>query len=60
MLVLSRKSGEEIVCDHEIIIKVIKINGNQVKIGIEAPSQHRILRSEIKTHPMSLLPTTKK
>ncbi|HEX8201346.1 MAG TPA: carbon storage regulator, partial [Isosphaeraceae bacterium] len=37
MLVLSRKLNEKIVIDGEIVVTVVKIDRNQVRIGIEAP-----------------------
>jgi len=47
MLVLSRKLSEEIRIGNEVIIKVISISENQVKIGIEAPSEVKVYRAEI-------------
>jgi carbon storage regulator len=47
MLVLSRKEGEQIVLDEDIVVKVIHIKGHRVRLGIEAPQAKRILRKEI-------------
>ena len=47
MLVLTRKIGESIVIDGEITIKVSQIQGNRVRICIDAPKSHRVVRSEI-------------
>jgi carbon storage regulator len=47
MLILSRKLNEEIVINSEIKIKIISISENQVKIGIVAPENIKILRGEI-------------
>jgi carbon storage regulator len=46
MLVLSRKPAEAIRIGDDIIIKVIAIRGGQVKIGIEAPQEVRVMRME--------------
>lgn len=48
MLVLSRKKNDSIVIDNQIKIKVIQVKGNQVRLGIEAPRDVRILRGELK------------
>jgi carbon storage regulator len=47
MLVLSRKVNEKIVIDGGIVLTVVKIEGGQVRLGIEAPSHVKILREEI-------------
>ena len=47
MLVLSRKLNDEIVIEGDIRIKVISITGNAVRLGIEAPQQIAIVRSEL-------------
>lgn len=47
MLVLSRKLGERIVINGNIVVTVVKIDRNQVRIGIEAPGSVRVFRQEI-------------
>lgn len=47
MLVLTRKRMEQIVIGSEIRITVVKLEGNQVRLGIEAPADVGILRSEL-------------
>ncbi|QDU38403.1 hypothetical protein Mal4_27300 [Maioricimonas rarisocia] len=47
MLVLTRKIGEEILIDGEIVLKVSEIQGNRVKLCVEAPRSRRILRGEV-------------
>jgi carbon storage regulator len=46
MLVLTRKSTEEIRIGNDITIKVIAIRGGQVKLGIDAPRGIRVSRVE--------------
>jgi carbon storage regulator len=47
MLILTRKSDESIVIGNNIRIKVLKVQGNQVHIGIDAPRELSVYRQEI-------------
>jgi len=47
MLVLSRKLNEKIVIDGGIVVTVVKIDRNQVRLGIEAPGHVSVFREEI-------------
>ena len=47
MLVLSRKVNENIVIDGRIVVKVVRTDGNFVKLGIEAPPDVPVHRQEI-------------
>jgi carbon storage regulator len=47
MLVLSRKTQEAIVINGEITVRIIEIRGNTVRLGIEAPKEIPVHRSEI-------------
>ena len=47
MLNLTRKSGEALVLDGGIEIKITEICGDQVRIGIEAPSDVKVYRKEL-------------
>ena len=47
MLVLSRKLGEKIVIGDSIVLTVVKIDRNQIRLGIEAPASVAIYREEI-------------
>ena len=48
MLVLSRKKNESIVVDDNIVITVVEIRGDKVRLGIEAPREVPIHRSEVR------------
>jgi carbon storage regulator len=47
MLVLSRKPLQSIVIGSDIRITIVKVERNQVRIGIEAPRDVSILRDEL-------------
>jgi carbon storage regulator CsrA len=47
MLVLSRKLDESIVIGDDVVVKVIGVERGVVKLGIDAPSDISILRSEL-------------
>lgn len=51
MLILTRKADEHIRIGPDITISVFEIEGNRVKIGIDAPRGVNILRSELEEHP---------
>jgi carbon storage regulator len=47
MLVLSRKAGEAIVIGGGITVYVVDVKGKFVRLGFTAPSETKILRSEL-------------
>jgi len=47
MLVLSRKLNEKIIINGDITVTVVKIDRNQVRIGIEAPGDVPVYREEL-------------
>lgn len=47
MLILSRKLGESIVIDGNIRVKILRVDGDVVKLGIEAPATVPVHRQEI-------------
>ena len=47
MLVLTRKVGEKIVIGKNITITVLEARGSKIRIGIDAPAQVPVLRSEL-------------
>lgn len=47
MLVLARKKGESIVIQDHIHVTILEVDGETVKIGIEAPKEIEVYRKEI-------------
>jgi carbon storage regulator len=47
MLVLTRKLNETIRINDDIEIKVIRLTGNRVKIGVQAPQDVKVMRGEL-------------
>jgi carbon storage regulator len=47
MLVLARKKGESIIIDDEIEVQIISVEGDTVKLGINAPKSKPIHRKEV-------------
>ena len=47
MLVLSRKVDQEIVIDGNIRVRVLKVKGNTIRLGIDAPRDVHIARGEL-------------
>ena len=57
MLVLSRKESQKIRLGDSIVITVVRVTGDKVRIGIEAPRDMVILRDELE--PLKLEATTR-
>lgn len=53
MLVLTRKLSQQLHIGNDIVITVVKVRGNTIRLGIEAPRDVRILRSELDGTPVS-------
>lgn len=47
MLVLSRKIGESIIVGDDIEISIVDIQGDNIRIGINAPKSIKIFRKEV-------------
>ncbi|MGA2641141.1 MAG: carbon storage regulator CsrA [Spirochaetia bacterium] len=47
MLILARRIGESIMVGDQVEISVVDIKGDQVKLGIKAPSQVKVYRLEV-------------
>ena len=59
MLVLSRRENERIKLGDSIVVTVVRVAGDRVRLGIEAPTDVLILRGELELHqPETPLPLT--
>ena len=47
MLILTRKAEQGIVIDGKVVVRLLAIDGERVKIGIEAPRSVSVLREEL-------------
>ena len=47
MLVLSRRERERIKLGDSIVVTIVRVSGDQVRIGIEAPPEVLVLRDEL-------------
>ena len=57
MLVLSRKERERIRLGEDIVITVVRLSGDRVRLGIEAPSDLVVLREELDADAAAAMPT---
>lgn len=53
MLVLSRKETQRIRLGDSIVVTVVRVSGDKVRLGIEAPADIVVLRDELETFPAS-------
>lgn len=53
MLVLSRRESERIRLGDSIVVTVVRVAGDRVRLGIEAPANILVLRDELGTRPDS-------
>jgi len=47
MLILTRCTGENLRIGDDIVVTIVAVNGNQVRVGIEAPQEVTVLREEL-------------
>ena len=57
MLVLTRRTGETVHISTDITVTMLEVNGNRIRIGIDAPTQIPIVRGELR-RPEVALPDT--
>ncbi|HEX6960468.1 MAG TPA: carbon storage regulator [Lacipirellula sp.] len=54
MLVLSRKQSQRIKLGDSIVITVVRVAGDKVRLGIDAPRDMLVLRDELEPHDAGL------
>ncbi len=59
MLVLSRKESEKIMLGDSIVLTIVRVSGDRVRLGIEAPSEMLILRKELDPSEIDQLEASK-
>jgi carbon storage regulator len=55
MLVLSRKESERIRLGDSIVLTIVRVSGDKVRLGIEAPPNVLVLRDELQPHEKAAL-----
>ena len=50
MLVLSRKESQRIQLGDSIVLTIVRVNGDRVRVGIEAPAEVQVRRGELQPH----------
>ena len=53
MLVLSRRERERIKLGDSIIVTVVRVAGDKVRLGIEAPPEVLVMRDELEPHALN-------
>lgn len=51
MLILTRKTSQGIVFSGNVIVRILAVDGERVKLGIDAPRSVQVLREELLTKP---------
>jgi carbon storage regulator len=59
MLVLSRRNGEEILVGDNVVVKVLSVGNGRVRVGIEAPRDVLVRRSELLSDDRIVSPASK-
>lgn len=47
MLILTRRIGEKLIIGEDIVVTILGVNGNQIRIGIDAPKDVDVHREEV-------------
>lgn len=58
MLILSRRESERVHLGDDIVLTIVRVNGDKVRIGVEAPAHVKILRTELELESKEQPPVT--
>lgn len=47
MLILTRRTGEAVHIGEDIVVRVLGVNGGQVRLGFDAPKSINVVRDEL-------------
>jgi carbon storage regulator len=50
MLVLSRRERERVRLGNDIVVTIVRVSGDKVRLGIEAPASIPVLRDELEAY----------
>ena len=56
MLILTRKESEQICLGDNIVVTVVRLAGDKVRIGVIAPADVKVIRSELKEEDAKSIP----
>lgn len=56
MLILSRRESERVHLGDDIVLTIVRVNGDKVRIGVEAPPHVKILRTELEVSAQDIKP----
>lgn len=56
MLIIGQRQTETISIGKDIILTVVKISGEKVRIGVQAPPHMKVLRAELESEECSTIP----
>jgi carbon storage regulator len=51
MLILSRRESESVHLGDDIVLTIVRVSGEKVRIGIQAPPHIKVLRNELEIEP---------
>ena len=54
MLVLSRKESEKVILGDDIVLTIVRVSGDRVRLGIQAPKDMLILRQELENQDLEV------